>query len=218
MIHENECRQCGICCEKGGPALHYEDLPLIKNGLLSLEKLITIRKGEFVHDPVTNSIGPSKTEILKISGTKGSWTCIFYNKSEKNCSIYDHRPLACRVLKCWDTDDILKLSGTDLISRLDVVEQDNPLRRHLIENEELFACPDLKAISKTISRSSKKAIKKLENIINKDLNHRIEAIDRFNLSVAQELFYFGRPIFQLLEPFGFTIRETSSGVKLQFKG
>jgi len=96
------------------------------------------------------------------------------------------------------------------------VKEGNPLRKRIIEHEALFPCPDLKTISRTVSRSSKKTVKKLERIINKDLAYRIRAIDEFNLSVSQELFYFGRPLFQLLTPLGFTTRETSSGIKLKF--
>ncbi|MCK5836721.1 MAG: YkgJ family cysteine cluster protein [Desulfobacula sp.] len=216
ITHQNECKRCGTCCEKGGPALHTQDLPLIEKGFLSFEKFITIRKGELVHDPVSNSIEPVKKEFLKIRGIKNSWACLFYDKTSNGCTIYDHRPLACKILKCWDTHDILELAGKNLLSRLDIVKEGNPLREKLIEHEELFPCPDLKTISQTISRSSKKTVKKLERIINKDLAYRIRAIDEFNLSVSQELFYFGRPLFQLLTPLGFTTRETSSGIKLRF--
>jgi len=213
---QNKCKRCGTCCEKGGPALHTQDLPLIEKGFLSFEKLISIRKGELVHDPVSNSVKPVKTELLKIRGIKDLWTCIFYDKTRNGCTIYNHRPLACQTLKCWNTDDILKLAGKDLLSRLDIVKEGNPLKERLIEHENLFPCPDLKTISRTMTRSSKQRIKKLEKIINKDLAYRILAIDEFKLSVSQELFYFGRPLFQLLTPLGFTPRETSSGIKLQF--
>jgi len=216
MTYQNECKRCGTCCEKGGPALHIQDLSLIEKGFLPFEQFITIRIGELAHDPVLNSIEPVKTELIKIRGIKGSWACIFYDKVRNRCTIYDHRPLACKVLKCWDTDDILGLAGKDLLSRLDIVKEGNPLRKLVIEHEELFPCPDLKTISRTVSRSSNKTVKKLERIINKDLAYRIRAIDEFNLSVAQEMFYFGRPLFQLLTSLGFTTRETSSGIKLRF--
>ena len=216
MTHQNECKRCGTCCEKGGPALHTQDLFLIEKGFLSFDKIITIRSGELAHDPVLNSVEPVKTELLKIRGIKDSWVCIFYDRSRNGCRIYDHRPLACKILKCWDTDDILELAGKDLLSRLDIVKDGNPLKERLIEYEELFPCPDLKTVSRTISRSSKKRVKKLERIINKDLAYRIRVNDEFNLSVSQELFYFGRPLFQLLIPLGFTTRENSSGIKLKF--
>lgn len=197
--------------------MHGGDLPLIEKGLLSIEDLITIRKGELAHDPVTNTLAAVKTEFLKIRGTKGAWACAFYDKNANGCTIYTHRPMACGVLKCWDTVDILKLAGKDLLSRLDIIKLNNPLRAHLLEHESLFPLPDLKAISQTISRSSKKTIKKLERVCNKDIAHRIRAVDALHLSVPQEMFYFGRPLFELLPPLGFRIKETATGIKLKFK-
>ncbi len=212
------CRQCGICCEKGGPALHTQDLLLITDGFVPFKSIITIRRGEFVHDPVANTPGPSKTELLKIAGANGTWTCLFYDRSQKGCSIYDHRPLACRTLKCWDTGSILELSGKDLLSRLDLVGAETRLGKRLIEHEALFPFPDIKALVGALSHISKKVLKKLERTVNNDLDHRSGSIDAFHLSVAQELFYFGRPIFQQLEPFGFSVRETAAGIKIKFKG
>jgi Fe-S-cluster containining protein len=213
MTHQNECKRCGTCCEKGGPALHSQDLPLIEKGLLSIEDLITIRKGELAHHPVTNRIEPVKTEFLKIKGSKGSWACTFYDKNGSGCTIYDHRPFSCSVLKCWDTEASLKLAGKDLLSRLDIVKENNPMRERLIAHEVLFPLPDLKALS----RPTKKTVKKLERICNKDITYRIKVVGELHLSLEQELFYFGRPIFELLIPLGFSIRETDTGIKLRFK-
>ncbi|MEA1966735.1 MAG: YkgJ family cysteine cluster protein [Thermodesulfobacteriota bacterium] len=215
MIQQNICKQCGTCCEKGGPALHSQDLDLIKQGLFSFDQFITIRKGELAHDPVKNSIEPVKDELVKIRGIKGAWTCCFYNKNQHGCTIYDHRPLACKVLKCWDTDGILELSGKDLLSRLDIVEKSSPLREKIVEHEQLFPCPDMKAISRKASRLSKKKVKNFEGIINGDLTYRTNTVGEFGLSVSEELFYFGRPIFQLFQSLGFTIRETSAGIRLK---
>lgn len=212
------CKQCGTCCERGGPALHLQDVLLVKNGTLPFESIITIRRGEFVHDPVTESIKPSKTELLKISGSNGTWTCLFYDKGKRGCSIYDNRPLACKTLKCWDTSEILKLSGRNLLSRLDLVGVETELGKRLIDHETLFPFPDIKALLGPLQRLSTKALKKLEKTVNKDLDHRGESVGAFHLSVPEELFYFGRPIFQLLEPFGFTVREAGAGIKLKFKG
>ena len=217
MSQQNECKRCGTCCENGGPALHGKDLSLIVKGLLTLDNLITIRKGELAHDPVTNSIEQVKAEFIKISGSKGSWACTFYDVSQNGCTIYEHRPIACEILKCWDTKEILALAGTDLLSRHDIVKEGSPLKKRLIEHEALFPLDNLKAIAQTISRSSKKTIKKIERICNKDIAHRIQSVDIFHLSVTQELFYFGRPMFELLHPIGFSITETASGIKLRFK-
>jgi len=49
---------------------------------------------------------------------------------------------------------------------------------------------------------------------NKNIVHRIESVDTFQLSVALELFYFGRPIFEMLTPLGFDIRETIESLNM----
>ena len=87
------------------------------------------------------------------------------------------------------------------------------MRERLIAHELLFPLPDLKAIS----HPSKKTVKKLERICNKDIAYRIKTVGELHLSVAQEMFYFGRPIFELLIPLGFTIREAGTSIKLRFK-
>jgi Fe-S-cluster containining protein len=217
ISQQKKCKRCGTCCENGGPALHGKDLPLIEKGLLIIDDLITIRKGELAHDPVKNAIEPVKAEFIKISGSKGSWACTFYDVKQNECTIYGNRPIACGLLKCWDTKEILEIAGRDLLSRQDIVKETSPLRKRLIEHESLFPLGNLRSISQTISRSSKNTIKKLERVCNKEITHRIQSVDMFHLSVAQELFYFGRPIFELLRPLGFSIAETASGIKLRFK-
>ena len=217
MSQQNECKRCGTCCKNGGPALHSQDLPLIEKGFLTFEALITIRKGELAHDPVIDAIAPVPAEFIKIRGTKGSWACIFYDDRQNGCTIYDHRPLACKVLRCWDTREILELAGTDLLSREDIIKKDNPLKDKWMEHEALFPVPPLNVISRTISRSSKNTIKKLERLCNRELAHRMQIVHQFHLSIEQELFYFGRPIFELLTSLGFAIRETGTGIKLKFR-
>lgn len=213
---QNGCRRCGTCCENGGPALHSSDLPLLVNGALSVEDLITIRKGELVHDPVKDSIVPVKKELVKIRGIKNTWACTFYSKENSGCRMYLDRPSACRTLKCWDTADILDLAGKDLMSRLDIVNKDNPLRDKIIEHERLYPCPDLKKLYPVVSVPSAQTIKKLEQISSRELSYRMNLVDQFDLSISQEMFYFGRPVFQLLTSLGFMAEETHSGISLEF--
>ncbi len=214
MNHQNTCLRCGACCKKGGPALHTRDLNLITKGYLSLGHLITIRKSELAHDPVTDAVKPITYELVKIRGSKGEWCCYFYDKHKNACKIYEHRPQACRTLNCWNTGPIMELAGKDLISRLEIVEKDNPLRAKVVEHEDLFPCPDLKALSAENNHSINKIIPELQKIVTGDLAYRTQVVKSFQLSVEEELFYFGRPVFQLIEPFGFMIQDTASGIKV----
>ncbi|SLM29704.1 conserved hypothetical protein [Desulfamplus magnetovallimortis] len=212
MSLQNECKRCGTCCENGGPALHGSDMTLIENCLISIESLIAIRKGELAHDPVTDSLKPVKKEFLKIAGKKGTWECLFYEKVLNGCTIYENRPLACSVLKCWDTEETLKLAGRDLLSRLDIIKADDPMRKHIKKHEMLFPVPDLMGLSSP----SSKMVKKLEKICNREIDHRMKIVNKLELTVAKELFYFGRPIFELLHPLGFRVMGAGKGIKLDF--
>ncbi len=217
MVEQTECKRCGTCCKKGGPALHTADLALITSELLLPEHLITIRKGELAHYPVSGKLSAFKEELLKISGSQGTWRCRFFDVKEKVCTIYDHRPLACRVLKCWDTREIMALAGKDLLSRQDVAKQGSPLAEAVQTHEKLYPCPDLEVFAGKLPRPNGKIVKKVEAMVNGDLDFRKEVVQTCNLSLAQEMFFFGRPLFQLFEAVGYLFRETPKRLRVKKK-
>jgi len=112
-----KCSRCGTCCKKGGPCFHLEDKVLIEKGVILSRHLYTIREGELAYDNVMGSLQAVSTDTIKIKGQKDSWTCVFYNTEENSCKIYAHRPVECRVLKCWNTADIEKIYSKNLIER-----------------------------------------------------------------------------------------------------
>jgi hypothetical protein len=198
------CRRCGICCIKGGPVLHGEDRWLVKSGLLPPAALVTIRIGELVHQPLTDTVVPTTHEMLKISGVKGGWQCRFYRADEGGCTIYEHRPSACRAMKCWDITEISALMGTDLLTRFELIEKTHPMYGYVQEHEQRFPCPDLIDLQSRGISSHRQA---LEKLINDELGFRGEIIAQHKLSLGEELFYFGRPLFHLLSGIGINLRE-----------
>lgn len=120
MTLSSECRRCGICCEKGGPAFHIEDRMLIESGLIPATDLYTLRKGEMVNDAIRGCLIPLESELIKIKGQGRAWTCVYFDKKEGGCRIYEHRPLECRLLKCWDTRDIEAAYSQNRLTRKDI--------------------------------------------------------------------------------------------------
>jgi Fe-S-cluster containining protein len=210
---QTECRQCGTCCLKGGPALHVEDLESIRNGKLPVNRLITIRKGELAHDPLVGRVQAVAYELVKICGTGRDWRC-FYYAAVKGCTIYTSRPSACRVLKCWDSDEILALIGKDILTRLDILEVGDPLRLLVEEHERRCPCPDMELIRDSLLGGSLNDLDGLQRLVDTDLGFRGQVVKDHNLSLAEELFCFGRPIFQLLQAAGVGITEAAEGVWL----
>ncbi|MBU0665017.1 MAG: YkgJ family cysteine cluster protein [Proteobacteria bacterium] len=214
---QTECLRCGICCQKGGPALHGQDLALVRGGYLPMENLITIRRGELAHNPLSGTIEPVLSELVKIRGTGQEWCCCYYEPASKGCSIYGNRPLACGVLKCWQPEETLALVGQDLLSRLDILEDDDPLRPLVHEHEQLCPCPDMRDVEKSLAEKASTILHSLESQVNSDIAFRDWVVKEFNLPLDLELFLFGRPLFQLLQAFGVHVSESSQGLKLTMR-
>ena len=115
------CLRCGTCCTKGGPALHKEDKDILLDGHIGRERLVTIRKGELAFSPLSGKLEPLQKELVKIAGKGNGWSCCFYDTEKASCSIYSHRPLECRILKCWDTEQLLSVVGKDTLARADIL-------------------------------------------------------------------------------------------------
>ncbi len=87
MNGQSACRRCGTCCSQGGPALHHRDLDLIASGRIPLDRLITVRKGELAHNPLTGRVQAVRVELVKIAGTGEDWRCSYYDAENRGCGI-----------------------------------------------------------------------------------------------------------------------------------
>jgi hypothetical protein len=102
----------------------------------------------------------------------------------------------------------------DTLSRLDILSGDDPLVPVILEHERLCPCEDLQFIQDNSGRLSTEYKNELEKRVRSDLRFRIRVTGDFQLKVSEELFYFGRPLFQLLEPLGIRVSETPTGIHL----
>lgn len=211
---QTSCRQCGECCRNGGAALHSEDIALLREGGILRRDLITIRKGEFAHNPVLGEVGATREEIVKLRGSAGEWTCCYYDPLARGCTIYGKRPVACGTLKCWDPAESLKLVGNDLLSRSTILAGDEILLGLIAEYEEYCPLPDLGSLAAQLAREARGTILLLDKAVNRDLGFRNRIVAGADAVAAQEMFLFGRPLFQLLQPFGLEGVATGLGLHL----
>jgi len=210
---KTECNRCGTCCQKGGPALHFNDLALVQNKFLHLEHLVTIRKGEPVYPLAAEKPEPAASEIIKIKGRRREWTCLFFEEKEAKCGIYMHRPLECSLLKCWDTADLENAAGKNLLSRYDILAPQDPILQYITKHDSKCALDDLALLFSILNSDHAKhqAQDELTELVQTDLAIRTQACAGFDLSLDLELFFFGRPLFKILHQFGINM-EMANGV------
>ncbi len=214
---KTSCDSCGTCCHQGGPALHDQDLELISPKLLRFEDLITIRRGEMILMPLSAQPQPAAQELIKIKGKKGNWGCKFRDDRSASCSIYQNRPLACRLLKCWNPEEVLKISGKNLLDRFDLIPENDPLAILAGQFEQQFPLPDMLKIKNRPQNPEKQRdlLKTLKEMISNELRFRELTSRQFKLTASQEVFYFGRPLFQLIIPLGIKMEQSPAGFSLK---
>ena len=213
---KTSCNRCGSCCKQGGPALHTQDKDLVVNSYLRFDDLVTVRKGELALQPLVDAPQPVIEEFIKLQGQGSNWCCRFYDHDATECTIYDHRPVACGLLDCTHPDELLAITGRDLLNRFDLISDDDPLLPLVKLHEEHCVVPQLSELTDDLKTEKEKTLEQLTRQVNLDLSVRSKAEREFNLSVDRELFYFGRPLFQLVQPFGVTVSETMQGLVLHY--
>ncbi len=198
-----KCRRCGTCCRNGGPTLHLKDKHLVENGIIPLKSLFTIREGEPANDNIKKSIQPAATDIIKIKGQNNSTVCGFFNSKDNVCKIYEHRALECRVLKCWDTQEIEQIYSKTRLVRKDLISGVAGLWDLLEEHQRRCSYEIIQNFI-SLYKSDKKnnSMKGLIEIINYDTHFRRLIIKRSELDPGILEFLFGRPLTATIKMFG----------------
>ncbi|MGD8472303.1 MAG: YkgJ family cysteine cluster protein [Desulfobacteraceae bacterium] len=202
----SECRRCGTCCRKGGPAFHRADKALIEKGVIHSKYLYTIRKGELAYDNIRQRLEPVSSDVIKLKGKGKSWTCILFDEKQNACTIYDNRPIQCRALKCWDTKAIEDLYAQKRLQREDLIADIEGLWGLIKDHQ---ARCNYEAIQKLVdainSDRGEDARQKLAEIIQFDIEIRKLVVSRGGLDVEMLDFLFGRPLKQTLRNFGLKV-------------
>jgi len=210
-----QCIRCGTCCKKGGPSFHLEDKILIEKGIISSKYLYTIREGELFYDNIKESILPAASDIIKIKGQKKSWTCIFFNEKENECTIYDNRPLECRALKCWDTREIEEIYSKNRLTRKDLISAIEGLWDLVEDHQKRCSYEKLNLFINILKKDKKnEALKGTLDIIEYDAQIRELVVQKGGLDPEMTDFIFGRPITETIRMYGFKIKKQNDNYRL----
>ena len=202
------CIRCGTCCQKGGPAFHLADRHLIDDGHIHTRHLYTIRQGEMVHENVRNVVMPSKGEMIKIKGAAGSWQCMFFEEADKTCGIYEHRPEECRILKCWEPEELSAMYEKDRLSRRDLLSDIAGLWDLVEDHERQCSYAGLKHSLNDIGGSFERAaVKTVVSMVRYDQEMRRLVASQGGIEPGMTDFLFGRPLEHTIKMFGYGVRE-----------
>ncbi len=187
--------------------LHHSDKGLLLNGYVGYEHLVTIRRGEPVYNPVRDRLERVSKEIVKVAGTGEDWRCCFYDEAGTSCSLYEHRFLECRLLKCWDTSDIMRVIGRDTILRTDIMNRTDPIVDMIEIHERECSGDEVERLIADIlaGNEKEKPRVRMAELVAKDVSLRTYAVSELGLKAEYERFIFGRPLSRLLADRGLAV-------------
>lgn len=193
---QNQCKRCGTCCRKGGPAFHAEDRPLIEDGIIPLADLYTIRDGELAFDNVSGQVKPVAGDIIKIKNHPGTSVCRFYNRNTCVCTIYNDRPLECRVLKCWDISEISNLYDVDRLDRKALLENREGLWELIVMHQKECAYSKVGDLVKANDTEG------LAYLLRYDRHIREVTTEKTSMDRQVLDFLFGEPLIKTIRRYG----------------
>jgi Fe-S-cluster containining protein len=201
------CIRCGTCCRKGGPALHREDAGLFRKGVLDRIHVYTIRKGEMVRD-IDEAPTVLRQEVVKIKGQGNGWTCRFFDHEKSTCAIYNHRPIECRALKCWDTRDLTKVMKRAYLQRRDLLNANDGILKIIDAHGERCSYQTLEGATKGLGGPDRdEAAEKILDLVKYDHFVRPFLTKKLDLNPDMMDFFFGRPLAATIGMFGLAVKE-----------
>lgn len=194
----SNCKRCGTCCQKGGPALHKEDADLLAH--IPMTDVVCLRRGEPAHDPRTDSLQPLPSELMKIKGKGRGWECVYFLAQDNACSIYGHRPLECRELFCGDNVAILRAMEAPTLSREDVVSVDSNLWACIEDHERTFQVSDALRLAREDVAAGRGIGATLDDLIRRECHYRRVLAERVKVEDRELWAYLGRPLWLVFLP------------------
>lgn len=213
---KTHCKRCGDCCRNGGPALHSEDLSLIREGTIPLSDIVTLRRGERAYDQPSQSVTRLDGEILKIKGRDSTWTCTYFSPAGNTCGVYATRPAECRVLFCGDVEPLKAMYEKDRLTRADLLPEGHPLFELIGEHDAKCDPVRMEELALAARQGDREAGQDLKEMVVFDMEIRRLVPERTGMGREMNEFLFGRPLRVLLASMNIKVYETGATVRFGF--
>ncbi|MCG6918576.1 MAG: YkgJ family cysteine cluster protein [Deltaproteobacteria bacterium] len=206
------CLRCGECCLHGSPSLHLEDTDLVIQGILSPQDLYTLRKGERAKLNAEGKLGMVQQEAIKIREKPENGQCIFYSEQDRECAIYQHRPLQCKLQACWDPESLNMLLHMEKLSRRYLLEGDEAKLKLIHVHDERCSPEELdNAFSIIDQGGDEAALDRILEILRYDTALRAVLTEKGGFRVEELDFFFGRSIQEIVGAYGMRVDRHEDG-------
>ncbi|MFH1090218.1 MAG: YkgJ family cysteine cluster protein [Pseudomonadota bacterium] len=205
------CLRCGECCRRGSPVLLEQDRPILAQGAIKREHLLTQRRGERAFSNREQKIVILEREQVKIKEAPGGQGCVFLSPGGDACLIYPDRPFQCRVMECWDPSRFETVQKSPSLTRLSLLGRDNPLGQIIEPHEERCALSRLVQALGPVKLDDPSTQAEALDLVLYDLHLREFVGQKLDLSPAEFDFFFGRPLALIIQGFGYAFQVDEKG-------
>jgi Fe-S-cluster containining protein len=182
---------------------------LVRTGFIQKKDLFTLRRGELVQDPFAQELRPSPEEMVKIR-ERESGGCLLYDAPGKACTIYEHRPIQCAALKCWDPSEFMTVYKSPKLTRQDIVE-DGLLLGFISAHEKRCTYKRIEQDVIQIEKEGEKAVQRILDLLKFDYELRPFVTEKTGVSLEEMDFLFGRPFVETIPMFGLKVIREPDG-------
>ena len=207
------CVRCGECCRRGSPALHAEDLDLLREGKIGWNRIITLRTGEPARSQVGGTLFMLPEERIKIRERQGTGACLFFDADLELCTIYEHRPLECRAQACWDSAAAKEAAELPHLSRKDIFAGADLLLGMIAEHDSRCAFAVLKEAFEHLDGASQETVDAVLKVLSYEDHFRNFVKEQFEIPDDTLELVFGRSFADLAPVFGFRIVAEPDGTR-----
>lgn len=209
------CSRCGICCRKGGPALHEPDLELLEKKILGRGDLVTLRRGELALDPFKGDLVVLEQELIKIKGagyeTEHSWMCRLFDEDDNACRIYDARPIECQALECTAPDPLKDINKSPHLLREHLVQHGSGMWDIIQEHEVKCDFKTLGPVCEKIAKGNKALASELVAAVEYDRNLRAALVQKTGAKIEELDVLLGRALIVAVEAYGIQLERKGKG-------
>ncbi len=197
------CVMCGQCCRNAGPTLYAGDQGLLRDGLVTAAQLHTVRAGEMVFSHWTGHHEILERELVMI--TRGPAGCVLLDPETLRCTIHDRAPAQCKAQKCWDTRDSDKLMTWPGLSRLELIDERDPVAAVVAEHEIDCAVQKLTELLAHAAEGDDAARAAAQVLIRADRATRVRIVEEGLAGEDALPFLLGRPVETMIKRMGFEL-------------